>query len=57
MVKTFLLLSTVLCFVCFEVSKKGMKQIGPLFHIKQYFLSGEGEVLKVELTYKNRDLS
>ena len=44
-------------FVCFEVSKKGMTQIGALFHIKQYFFLGEGEVLRVELTYKNRDMS
>lgn len=33
-----------------------MTQIGALFHIKQYFFLG-GEVLKVELTYKNRDMS
>ena len=44
-------------FVCFEVSKRGMTQIGALFHIKQYFFLGEGEVLRVELTYKNRDMS
>ena len=31
-----------------------MTQIGALFHIKQYFFLGEGEVLRVELTYKNR---
>ena len=33
-----------------------MTQIA-LFHIKQCFFLGKGEALRVELTYKNRDVS